>query len=382
MKHSASWFLCFACSLIVWAHPVAQSPTCEPQSAWGDLFSLGTAGLSSSPALAVLPDRLAVAYSLSDNDGAHQVIRWLMNGSLNDPLTLTLPPIQPRGQLVFPAEQNRVFLLWIDLDEATSLPALFFALIEPTGEIARGPLRLSTEYERVYDFHAALTADNALWVTWSGAIRREANVSLRRIDGDGRPATTPIALATDARHPVLIPNTDGTLTLLYEDGRGESLIRARIAQGVLLESTRITGQISRTPGTVTNSVFAAADETHEYIFWNLTRDDGRRETWFSVGSRESTSYAAPILFEPPYQWVRPLPNARGDVRAAVMDGDTIGVVTLRAGAFGGFEPVVTCASVIDPPALYRDSGGRLILAWSQPNQSAPADLWMTIQPEN
>lgn len=379
MKRSAAWLISVL-MLMMSTATGAQSPTCEPQSAWGDLFALGSAGLSSSPALAVLPNRLAVAYILSDNDGAHQVMRWLSSDGLSDPLTLTLPPIQPRGQLIFPAEHDRVYLLWLDLDETTGLPALFFALIEPTGEIARGPLRLSTEYERVYDFHAALTADNTLWVTWSGAVRREANVSLRRVDADGRPGTTPITLAVDARHPVMIPNPDGTLTLLYDEGHGEGLIRARIAQGVLLESSRITGQISRTPGTVTNSVFAAADESHDYIFWNLTRDDGRRETWFTAGEHDSTAYSAPTLFEPPYQWVRPLPNARGDVRAAVMDGNTIGVATLSGGIFGGFEPVVTCASVIDPPALYRDAQGRMILAWSQPRQNAPALLWMTIQP--
>ncbi|MFN8527010.1 MAG: hypothetical protein U0670_00155 [Anaerolineae bacterium] len=376
-------WLCTAILTACAGSPTATiTPTCTPESAWGGVITLANAGLTAPPALAVHANFMSLAYVTSDQTGARQVMRRWIDGHLTDPVTLTLPPIQPRDQLTFPALDNNVFVVWIDLDEVTHVPAVFSALVTPTTEILRGPLRLSAENEQVYDLSAALMSDGSLWVAWSGATSNEPAVWLRKIDNEGRPAL-PIRFASDALHPALIRLPDDTLLLLYEEGEGENVVRARIADGVLLESARITARVSRTPGTLIESVYGAADSTHGYLFWNLTRDDGHRETWFSTGELDAANWSAPALFEPPYQWVRPLAENRTYVQLAAVDstgsGDQIGVASMAAGEFVGFEPVTRCTPVIDPPALF-SNGGQLILAWSQPHTAAPADLQMTIQP--
>lgn len=358
--------------------PQVTESGCPVESVWGEVITLANAGLASPPALAFHPQLTTLAYVTSDANGARQVMRRWIDNRLTDPLTLTLPPTQPRAQLTFPAGENRVFLLWIDLDEASQLPALFSALITPTTEIARGPLRLSAENERVYDYAAVLNPDGTLWVAWTGAATNEANVSLRQIDADGRPGQS-ITLATNAIHPALITNRDGTLTVFYEQGAG--VIRARTADGVLLESARITGQVSRTPGTLIHSLYAGvSDGNIEYLFWNLTRDDGRRETWFSTGASDALNWTPPALFEPPYTWVRPLiADTSGDLSLAVTEGDQIKQAVMRGGAFVNATPITRCTPVIDPPALYTNGQG-LVLAWSQPRPAAPAALQVTLSP--
>ncbi|MDX2162799.1 MAG: hypothetical protein SF162_15880 [bacterium] len=363
----------------------APTPTPDPcpvESAWGDVLTLARAGLAAPPALAVLPDQqIALAYVTSDGTGARQVMRRWINAALTEPITLTLPPIQPRAQTAFPALAGGVFVLWIDLDETSRQPGLFSALIAPTSEIVRGPLRLSAENERVYDYAAVRSPDGSLWVAWSGARTNEANLTLRRIDNDGRPGQ-PIPLAADALHPALIGADDGSLWVLYEQGTGDGVIRALVYDGTLIESARIAGRVSRTPGTLIHSLYAAADATGTgYLFWNLTRDDGRRETWLSTGSLTGFAWSPPELLPAPYAWARPLNDpAQRAVSAAVSstEDQALGIVLFNQGQIFAAEMVTRCTPVIDPPALYA-SPDALILAWSRPRQNAPADLQITLR---
>ena len=314
--------------------PITPTPeateACPITSAWGDVITLARAGLANPPALAISADTITLAYVTSDQNGARQVIRRLNTGVLSDPTTLTLPPIQPRGQSLFPASNGSVYLLWIDLDEFTRQPRLFSALITPSNEIARGPIPVSRDNERVYDYSAALAADGSLWVAWSGTISNEPAVSMTQIDVEGRPITTN-TIASDALHPALIAREDGSFLLFYEQARADAVIRTLVAGGVTLESARITSKVSRTPATLVHSVYAASDDTHGYLWWNLTRNDGRRETWMTTGALDAANWEPPILFEPPYTWVRPLIGVRGDVRVGVTHEDTLGIVTLRGG---------------------------------------------------
>jgi len=352
------------------------TPTCRPSSAWSELFTLANAGLANPPALAIVPEQVTFVYVTSDQNGARQVMRRLRDGQFTES-TLTLPPIHPRAQSVFPAANGNVYVLWIDLDEITGQPTLFAALVLPTDEIARGPLPISRDNERVYDYAAALAADGTLWVTWSGTISNEATVSMRQIDGEGRPNNAR-TLATDALHPALIAQPDGSFLLFYEQARGDGVMRALVSDGVTLESTRITGKVARTPGTMIHSVYAAMDETYGYFLWNLTRDDGRRETWISTGNLTALNWSPPARFEPPYTWARPLVGVQGAVRVAVTQDDDIGIVTLNGGVFGGYEQVTTCTPVLDPPALYADAR-QSYLVWSQPRRGAPATLSLTVR---
>jgi hypothetical protein len=371
-------FTSVACSRVVDSRViVGATPTCQPTSAWTNFFQLASAGLSNPPALAITPEQVTFAYITSDQNGARQVMRRLRDGRFTENV-LTLPPIQPRAQTVFPAANGTIYLLWIDLDETTRQPALFAALILPTDEIARGPLMLSRDRERVYDYAAALGADGALWVTWSGAVSNEAAVSMRQLDAEGRPAPSTL-IASDALHPTLIARADGTFWLFYEQARGDGVMRALVSDGVTLESDRILGKVARTPGTLIHSVFAASDETHGYLFWNMTRDDGRRETWFSTGELNAANWSQPSLFEPPYVWVRPAAGLQGALRAAVTLGDEIGIAALDGGVFTGFAPVTSCTPVLEPPALFI-AGAQHYLVWSQPQRSAPATLFVTTLP--
>ncbi|GEM_PF-1678127 len=361
---------------------LAQEPTPLPTSLWGSVERIAHAEQANPPAFAITRNSLGrelftFAWITADRGGVRQSMRHIEDGALTHSFDLTLPPLRPRDQRLFPAPENQVHLLWIDDDEVTRIPSLFSALVRPNGEIARGPIPISEG--GVYEYSAAPMPDGSLWVAWAGDPISEPTLYLRRIDFDGRPALS-IRAAANAAHPALVGLADGALLAFWIDMDGGTLRGARYAEGVRLELNALAPTVSLNAGDRLLDVRASVDSTHAYVFWNIDRQ-GMRESWFASGEIGAPAWEPPTRING-YWGVTP---ASGDFTATLaasavnVESGALTVLTFARGQLVGSESVVRLnkgESVISPPALYIAQSRRCLL-WSSPDPFAPAALYMT-----
>lgn len=383
--------VCTACDVASLTQPA-------PVSAWGDIFRVAQAPQSDAPALWLRPDGMLALWVGSDSAGVHQDARAISDaGELSPAVVLPLPPRHPFDQQTLPADASRLHLLWLDEGDDETL-WLYTALINSSLGIERGPTRVSDSAALRYD--VADGADGTLWAAWSGGLLAEPEIRLSRIDDSGRPRI-PQPVASRADHPVFVRIDANTLYLYWLSVPDGVVYRARLDDGVPLDLASVTVGARLEPGDRLERFSAGLDDTHTYLFWNVTRANGSRETWWTSGVSGGVEWAQPtrLQIDPlpnapldtefggapnlansgstPLSWAAPLNGQHNMLAVAAQSDSALGVVYLRAGLIIGYEAVVPGARLAGAPGIYADDAGHLALAWAQPTDSGTADLNVT-----
>lgn len=323
-------------------------------------------------------------------------MRQWTDGSLSPVTVLPLPPVHPFAQSWAAAPDGALHLLWLDAsDEAEN--QLFSALITPQIRVERGPTPISDELALRYA--VAEDSGGRVWAAWSGGLLSEPALSLRSIDAAGRPRPTQLVSAS-GDYPALGHLNDGTLLLFWLQ-RGQ-LLRATLDNGIVGPPAALTAAVYLDAADRLHSLTAAVDQTHAYVFWNITRANGQDETWLAAGELGASSWAQPQRLEfdrlenqtfetgfntgtasaattgeTPLAWAAPLAGQYAVLPVAVESPSGLGVLYLSGGSIVGYQEIVSGVKLSGAPALTVDRNRHLYLAWAQPSAQAPADLLLT-----
>lgn len=366
-------------------------------TAWPAL-TVGQAEQSAAPAMWAGVDGLTLAWVGADDSGIHQDARAITPGGMTAAVVLPLPPARPYGQQLAPAAGSDRHLLWMDAD-AEGQNRLYAAVITADLAIKRGPTPVSAEATRRY---AVLSNDDgSLWVVSGGGLPAEPRLRAYYIDPSGRPRQDSLApLAADADWPSFVRWGGGAVDLFWWQPSDGAVKYAPFdaENGTLGSPTSVT-TLNLAPGDRLEALSAAHDRTRGYLFANLTRAGGERETWFAGGMAGAAAWgdmrrlgievqagrafeagfnAGDVLAAGPGElWLSLAAPAQGDFErlpAAALAGDDLGIVYFEGGQPAGFQVIAPDAGLIGPPALQADGERFLYLAWAQPARSGSAAL--------
>ena len=191
---------------------------------------------------------------------------------------------------------------------------------------------------------------------------------------------------------------DGAVWLFWlENGQ---VMRQRLDLDTPGDAQALTSAVSLAPGDQLIDVRAALDRSGAYFFWNITRADGRNETWFTAGaldarawrqpqrlridvsaSTTATAEASPAARAFDLRWVAPLAGQADTLAAAAESDAGLALLELSGGVLVGYRMVVPGVHLLGIPALVQDDAGDLDLAWSAPGDSA-ANLNVLVIPKS
>lgn len=367
-------FFVFLLLFLAACAPTESNSTLIAVSSWGEIVTIARAEQAEPPALINGGEAgLIFTWVEADRSGTRQRLGRGTLEAITSTTVLTLPPTHPRDQSLYAGNNGNAHLLWMDADTSTGELALFSALITPTNEIFRGPLRLSNGL--ALNYSTTQTTDGSLWVAWSGGTISESEVHLREIDPEGRPQL-PRRVALDAGYPSAVTLTQDTVMLIWLDFSTRQIMRGFFADGVLLEANVIAPMIALRDGDRLVNLRAAADATHGYIFLNITRANGQHEVWLASGQLYSAAWSQPTKLSESYRFAAPLDEQRARLFVGIAEDMGIGVLTLSNGGINRYERIVSNVQLIAPPLLYADAQ-TLYLAWASPDPFAPATLNFT-----
>ncbi len=389
----ARW-LCLGWALLLAACGLTDAAPPAQESVWGDVIVLAKAEQASAPALWVAPDRVTAAWIGADTDGVYQAARSLTRAGLSATARFPLARVHPYAQQLFPAGGGNLHLLWLDADTSNET-RLFSALISPQLELLRGPTPVSDRWTLHYT--AFVNGDGSLWVVFSGGLAAEPALFARYVDADGRVRQDMNRLAADAEWPSLAPAADRTAWLFWRQPSDGQVFRARFADGQLAAS-QPTVTISLNSGDRLDSLRAARDQTHAYLFWNVTRADGQAEASWASGTTDARVWLPArfgIRSDPQQAFITgfntgtasaaqagdnwlgqavPLAAPVETLPVAARLGRALVIVYLRGGQIAGYQEILQNSQLIGLPALYADRDLFLYLAWAQPSATGAADL--------
>lgn len=378
-----------------------EAPSSAPLSRWGPVITLAQAEQSSAPALWPEQARTTVFWIGADETSIFQYSQSVTAAGLTGAHPLALVPTFPHTQRIFPASSGYYHLLWIDADHANRQggPRLWTALLTPDLRAERGAIQVSNQ--RTSHYAAAPAGDGGLWVVWSGEPLAEPGLYIQFIDSAGRPRASH-QLAYVADWPVLL-RAGGGLNLFWQRPEDNQVYRAYLDGETLRNAVAITTMPPLQRGDRLATFSAGADATHAYLFWNITRADGRAEVWMSSSPLEANVWRAPVRLginlpaestiqtgfnggpalttgpdERWLRWLTPLPDQSAALPAAAQVENTLVVVYFQGGEAVAVQDVVNLShGLIGPPGLYADRDRHLYLAWSEPQPGGFAHLNLT-----
>lgn len=343
-------------------------------------LTLTHAPQTAAPALAPLNDgSLLTSWIGVDARGVHHDARRIFEAQQGEIVTLPLPPRRPFAPTLVPA-QNGAHLFWLDANDADIL-ALHSALITPDLRVERGPVEVS---DGLALRSAAIADDNGgAWTAFIGGSEGEPTLLLRAIDPAGRPLER-ITVMTDADHPAFARAADGTLWLFWI--ASGQVWRGRVNETVVEDVEAITGTLALAPADRLENLSAGIDgRGWGYVFWNVTRADSTRESYYSRGLMDSTAWYAPERLrqgDTLLHAVAPAvpPPGRGFDTLAVAAADDTGMLITywRGGELIAASTAATNAQPLSQPTLQLTQGGDVYLAWAELDGDTAALKLLTI----
>jgi hypothetical protein len=373
-----------------------------PHSTWGEIFTIGQAQQTAAPAVWPFDDRVLLAWIGADAISVFQTLRTYSRAGLSDPVALALPRAHPYAQQLLPAEAGYAHLLWLDADVNSEL-RLWAALIDPLMAVERGPTEISEE--AAWNYAALPNGDGSLWAISGGGLLAEPCLSARYVDVAGRPRMENVyQVAFDADWPALVRDQHGQMYLFWIGNVDGQVYYSPFADGIADHPVAVTHSVFLSRGDRLDDFTAGLDHTHLYLFWNITRAEGSRETWFTAGARDSHQWNAPSRlgldvsaterFETGFNsgagqvaragqqwlsWVRPLHGPFGVLGlAAVLESKQLVMVYLREGAVVGYQPVAPVTTLLGAPNIVTDRDRHLYLTWADAAGNEAADLKLTM----
>jgi hypothetical protein len=364
------------------------------ESTWGAVVTVAQAQQTDAPV--IWPQRIgfSAAWIGADDAGVHQDARRFNGAALENTVVMPLPPQRPHHQTNAPTPDNAMHLLWLDAASETGT-RLYSAIIAEDFTVERGPTSVSNELTLNYAIQPL--RGGSLLAVWSGNLAAEPSLYISRIDEQGRPRPG-AAIVMRADYPALIAANDGTVSLFWLAVPDGTARRAIIVDNEATQITRITSGVTLEPGDRLVNFSAGLDDTHTYLFWNVTRADGGDEIWFTSGRSGTADWMQPqrlivdVTLEAPLEtgfggsanlanrgitpmrWAAPL-RGQYNMLAVAMQSDThLGVAYFRAGHIIGWEAIVPVDDLVGLPGLSVDEGHDLLLTWSQPTDEGYANL--------
>lgn len=334
---------------------------CQPAPpAW---VTLAEAPQGRAPALYADAARVTAFWVGADAAGVHHDARHLSGGELSPVTVLPLPPTHPYDQRVYPASGGSLFLLWLDRVEGAGVTTLLSAWIAPDLSIRR---TTPVSDGLALRYSAAPDGQGGLWAVWSGGLLSEPTLYARYIDAEGRPLDH-FRIAAHAETPALVRANDGTLLFWIQAGQ---VMRARLVDGLALDAESITSAVSLAPGDRLYEFSAGLDESHAYVFWNITRANGQVETWYAAGTFDARFWNAPVRLldaeDRPLRWLSPAVGQFEQLHAAAESAAGVGIAAFDGGALVDVRVIVPDVSLIGTPALVMRPNGERVLAWAAP----------------
>lgn len=368
----------------------------ESAGAWPARVVLAQSQQTAAPAVAVADGRVVSVWIGADAGGVHQDARLLDANGSDETVVLPLPPRHPYAQQLIPASEGYFHLLWLDADE-NGITRLYGALLTPDLRVQRGPTALSSDGARRYA--ASREADGGLWVISSGGPLSEPLLSAHRVDAQGRPRLLEKPVVVEnGDWPALRRAADGMLWLYWLRPFEGRVWAAPLNDGQAGTGSEVGDAPALNAGDRLESFHVGQDGTHRYLFWNLTRASGARESWWSAGPLQADRLPVPVRLglggasgarlETGFAggaveavgsgpelalWVIPLAQPAPMLPAAAMlASGQIGMIYFREGAPVGLQPLGPAPALLGPPVLVTDGDGHLYLTTAEPGAEAAA----------
>lgn len=386
------------CRLLLFTLTACASAPAQELSLWGRIHTLAEAEQPQAPALWVQPDgQVTTAWIGADTAGVHQDARAISGTDMGSAITLPLPPVHPKDQVLLPAAEGKLHLLWLDANRDGE-SRLYAALLTSELTVERGPTAISDR--QTLRSTAVAQPNGQILTIWSGGLPAEPALYLQRVDERGLPRT-PRLLVSDADWPALTQTNEGTLFLFWRrpsDGR----LQAGQLEGDQLADVKSMPDFTLERGDRLHQVFSALDATHIYLFWNVTRASSTNETWMTnrlltdaiwsspglvgIGERQAevvqTGLNSGAVISAtdgniPLIWAAPMRGQFDVLPVAGRIGSDVAVAYFRAGAIVGYQRIAPVQALIGPPLLLPDRDRYLYLAWADALDTGRAALKLT-----
>ncbi len=386
-------------SLLTSCGGAASTTPTPPASPWGEIVTLGETEQTDAPDIIIQTDQVIAAWIGADERGVHQDMRALRANGLGEIIVLPLPPVHPYAQQVAAGSAGHFHLLW--LDAVADETRLFSALVTNTPELERGPTIVSHEHTLRYT--ALANGDGSLWTVTSGGVIAEPSLYARYIDAAGRPRLEDRSAAvSDADWPALLRDDTGALWLFWLRHSDGQVLRSPFVDGWAENPQIISPGLALNPGDRLMDFNAALNSQDTYLFWNVTRADGRPESWYARGRLDTVTWGAPQrlrfdMIDAPFEtgfntgtaqqaaegerdlvWARPLATSPDVLPVAGLADNRLVVLYLRAGAVAGYQQITTVNGLLGAPNLLTDRDRHLYLAWAEVGSSGSARLRLTM----
>lgn len=361
---------------------------------WGERLTVAETEQSHAPAILAFNDgRVLCSWVETQPDGvgmAHRVLTWKGKVSSSLP-TLTLAATFLQSPVFVPALGDRAHLFWLDFDtdQPSDATRLWVTTLTPELRTERGTIRLTEAQTRHYT--TAPAGNGAVWVVWSGGLPAAPSLSLRYLDGLGRPRPEQ-SLVSGGDWPALIwaENTLYLFWLGVEDGE---VYRGVLQDGVLVDIVPLGVSMRLGSTDLLSGFTVGTDGTYFYLFWNITQvGEGMAQAWWTSGDLASGQMALPeragvSLLDVPFEtgfnggsgqraimgdswlsWAMPLKQPASPLPVVTQFSGQLGIVYFQDGEITGAQPVAGLEhpGLIGAPALMTDRSRHLYVAWSQP----------------
>lgn len=376
------------------------TPTAIPHTAWGDIITVGQASYAPAPNIVIDNDEVLMSWVGADDERVFQALRRWQRGQLD---TIAIPVLEsqsPFEQQLFAADQDGLHLLWLDRDPQTDHIQLFSAYLDNTLTTIIAPDSIANQ--QVTHYTATADIDRSLWVVWSGGLLAEPSLHLVRIDGLGRPMF-PERLRLDGDYPIFAKSLDNQTFLFWISQVNQRVMRAEFINGELQNTRAISRLPERDASDRLQEFHVMFDRTHQYLFWNITRDDGRAETIYSTIPINSDEVSLPqpltILVDPSntiqtgfnsgvvytavsagdgrLSWSRPLDEAAAVLPVVTQSDEDMGVIYMQGGAIIGYQMLTKTGRLLGSPNIRTDRDRHLYVSWSEPTAYGVANLNFT-----
>ena len=373
------------------------APQAAEESLWGPVLTLGQAEQAAGPTIWVQDTVVTAAWVGADERGVHQDARIAAGTTMNDTITLPLPPVHPYDQMLLPALSDKHHLLWLDANP-NGEQRLLAALLTDDLKIERGPTEISNLLTLRYS--AVALGDGSILIVWSGGLLAESRIYLQRIDVRGLPQPA-VLLQDNADWPALAMDNKGVIHLFWLQSTDAVLHYGQVVDQRLNNVMVITPGMQLGFGDRLHDVYAALDQTHVYLVWNNTPVDGDAQSWLLSGTRDGISWQAPRrlgveVFEGDFQtglnsgqvqsarsgsrwlsWAAPALGQFDVLPVAARSNNVLSITYLQAGSIVGFQTIATTTPLIGPPQLRIDRERHLYLSWADPLDTGMAALKLT-----
>lgn len=382
------------------AQTTSITTTPPPRTTWGDIVTIAQEPYAPAPNVIADKGEILMGWIGASEERIYQGLRRWQDDTLDSTVIPVLDVHAPFEQRIYQADNDGLHMLWMDIDSQSEQIQLFSAYLDNTLTAVIAPPTFVSQ--QVTHYTATPDIEGALWVVWSGGLLAEPSLFYVRIDGLGRPMFAE-KLRLDGDYPVFAETLDNRTYLFWTSQVNRRILRAEFDAGELL-NIRAVSQLPDMADSDRLVEFSAQfDRTHQYLFWNISREDGTAETFYTAtpinsedvpkpqpvtltvdnaqmvqtGFNSGTVYTAVSAGDTRLSWVSPLDESAEVLPVVAQNQTSIGVTYWQGGAIIGYQTLSETGKLLRSPYITTDRDRHLTVTWSQPTAYGVADLNMT-----